>query len=173
MSEFLGIDINTLDDGGFQFYQTVLIRKVLEAAGMYHLNMLPTPTKVEAPLGTYVNGYEANRCWSNYCDCVIGMMLYIPSNTRPYISFSVHQCSRFTHNTKSSRETDVKRIHRYLQVTKENGLLFNPLNKMVVDCYADADFSGLWGHENPQENIYTGSRTGFLVTSFNCPLLWC
>ena len=26
VSEFLGIDIKTLDNGGFQFYQTVLIR---------------------------------------------------------------------------------------------------------------------------------------------------
>ena len=34
VSEFLGIDINTLDNGGFQFCQTGLIRKVLEASGM-------------------------------------------------------------------------------------------------------------------------------------------
>ena len=33
VSEFLGIDIKTLDDGGFQFCQTGLIRKVLEATG--------------------------------------------------------------------------------------------------------------------------------------------
>ena len=29
LSEFLGIDIKTLDDGGFQFFQNGLIRKVL------------------------------------------------------------------------------------------------------------------------------------------------
>ena len=34
VSEFLGIDIKTLDNGGFQFCQTGLIRKVLEATGM-------------------------------------------------------------------------------------------------------------------------------------------
>ena len=63
MSEFLGIDIKTLDNGGFQFFRTGLIRKVLEATGMEHSNGLPTPTKVEAPLKTYVNGYEANIDW--------------------------------------------------------------------------------------------------------------
>ena len=52
--EFLGIDIKTLDNGGFQFCQTGLIRKVLEATGLEHCNGLPTPTKVEAPLGTDV-----------------------------------------------------------------------------------------------------------------------
>ena len=56
MSEFLGIDINTLDDGGFQIFQTGLICKVLEATGMEHCNVLPTTTKVEEPLGTDVNG---------------------------------------------------------------------------------------------------------------------
>ena len=65
MSEFLGIDINTLDDDGFQFCQTGLIRRVFEATGMEYCNGLSTPTKVEAPLGKDDNGYEAKRYWPN------------------------------------------------------------------------------------------------------------
>ena len=61
MSEFLSIDIKALDNGGFQFFQTGLIRKVLEATGMEDCNGFTTPTKVEAPLGTDVNGSEAKR----------------------------------------------------------------------------------------------------------------
>ena len=99
------------------------------------------------------------------------MMLYLASSTRPDISFAVHQCSRFRHNTKVSQETAVKRICRYLQGTKENGLVFNPSTKLVVDCYADADFAELWGHENPQDPICASSRTGFVITFANCPLL--
>ena len=53
VSEFLGIDINTLDDYGFQFYLTGLILKILEATGMDHFNGFPTPTNFEAHLGTY------------------------------------------------------------------------------------------------------------------------
>ena len=92
VSEFLGIDIKTLDNCGFQFCQTGLIRKVLEATGMEDCNGLPTPTKVEAPLGTDVNGSESKRYWPNSYASVIGMMLYLASNTRPDISFAVHQC---------------------------------------------------------------------------------
>ena len=99
-------------------------------------------------------------------------MLYLTSNTGPDISFTVHQCAQFTHNTKVSHDTAVKRICRYLQVTKYNGLVFNPSKKMVVDCYADADFAGLWEHEDPQDPICARSRTGFVVTFANCPLLW-
>ena len=74
--------------------------KVLEATGMKDCNGLPTPTKVEAPLRTDVNGSEANRDWPNSYAYVIGMMLYLASNTRPDISFDVHQYDRFTHNIK-------------------------------------------------------------------------
>ena len=143
VSEFLVIDIKTLDDSGFQFCQTGLVRKVLEATDMEHSNGLPTPTKVEAPLETDLNGTEAKRAWPNSYASVIGMMLYLASNTRPDISFAVHQCDQFTHNTKVSHDTAVKRICRYLQVTKDNGLVFNPSKKLVVDCYADADFAVL------------------------------
>ena len=114
MYEFLGIDIKILDNGGFQFCQTGLIRKVLEATDMEHCNGLKTPTKVEAPLVTDTKGYEAKRYWPNSYDSVIGMMLYLTSNKIPDISFAVHQCVRFTHNTKTSHETAVKRICRYL-----------------------------------------------------------
>ena len=100
------------------------------------------------------------------------MMLYLASNTRPDISFDVHQYAGFTHNTKVSHETAVKRICRYLQGTKKNGLVFNQSKKLVVDCYADADFSRLWGHEYPQDPICARSRNGFVVTFANFPLLW-
>ena len=172
VSVFLGIDINTLDDCGFQFCQTGLIHKVLETTGMENCNGLSTVTRDDAPLGTYTNGSEANRDWTNSYASFIRMMLYLASKTRPYISFSIHQCDWFTHNTKESHKIAVKRICRYLQVTKENGLLFNPSKKLVVDCYADADFAGLWGHENLQNLICAWSRTGFVVTYANFPLLW-
>ena len=104
-----------MDNGGFQFCQTGFIRKVLEATGMEHSNGFPTPTKVEAPLGTDLNGSEAKIDWPDLYASVIGMMLYLASNTRPDISFAVHQCARFTHNTKVSHEIAVKRICRYFQ----------------------------------------------------------
>ena len=47
----------------------------------------------------------------------------------------------------ASHETALKMIFRYLQIAKDNGLAFNPPKKLVVDCYADAYFAGLWGHE--------------------------
>ena len=66
----------------------------------------------------------------------------------------------------------MKRICRYLQGTKDNGLVFNLSKKLVMDCYDDADFAGLWGHEDTQDTICARNRIGFVVTVANCPLLW-
>ena len=100
------------------------------------------------------------------------MMLYLESNTRPDISFAVHQCFWFTHNTKASHETSLKSIFWYIKDTKGNGLLLNLSNRIVVDCYIDAYFAGLWGNENPQYPICDNSRVGFVVTFANFLLLW-
>ena len=94
------------------------------------------------------------------------MMFYLASNTRQDISFSVNQCARFTHNTKASHKTAPKRICRHLQGTNDNGLVFNPSKKLVADCYADIDCSGLWVHENPQDPICARSRTVFVLTFY-------
>ena len=53
---------------------------------------------------------------------------------------------------------------RAVQGNKDNGLVFNPSKKMVVDCYADVDFAGLQGHKNPQYPICARGRTVFVKT---------
>ena len=65
----------------------------------------------------------------------------------------------------------MKRIFQYLQGTKDNGLVFNPSNKMVVDLFADDDFARFQGNENPQDLICDRIRTVFVVTFSNCILL--
>ena len=50
--------------------------------------------------------------------------------------------------------------------------MFNPSKKLVVDCYADTDFAGLWGYVDPQDPICERSRNVFVVTFANFPRLW-
>ena len=91
LSEFLGIDINTLYDVGFKFYQTGLIQNVFEATGMDNCNGFPTTTKIKVYPGTEKNVHKYKIYWSNSYAYVIGMMLYMASNTRPNIYFTVNQ----------------------------------------------------------------------------------
>ena len=66
----------------------------------------------------------------------------------------------------------MKRICRYIQAIKDNGLVLNLPKKVVVDCYADAYFSEMWGNGYLQDPILARSRTIFVVIFANCPLLW-
>ena len=50
---------------------------------------------------------------------------------------------------------------RYLQGIKDKGVVFNPYKKMLVDCYDDAYFVGMWVHENPQDPIFIGLGLDF------------
>eukprot|EP00956_Cyclotella_meneghiniana_P006977 scaffold9391_cov39-Cyclotella_meneghiniana.AAC.10 len=41
-----------------------------------------------------------------------------------------------------------------------------------ADCYPDADFAGLFGHEDVQDPHCARSRTGYAILAFGCPVLW-
>ena len=77
MSKFLDIEIKTLDNAGFQLYQTEFIREVLEATIMDHLNGFKIPTIVAEPLSKGMNYPESKIDWPYSYASVIGMMLYL------------------------------------------------------------------------------------------------
>ena len=66
----------------------------------------------------------------------------------------------------------MKRIGQYLKATWDRGLVLNPSKVLKIDCYPDADFAGMYGHENSTDPSCVKSRTGFVITVANCPVLW-
>eukprot|EP00804_Cyclotella_cryptica_P020131 CCRYP_014912-RA/>CCRYP_014912-RA protein AED:0.34 eAED:-0.30 QI:0/-1/0/1/-1/0/1/0/430 len=103
---------------------------------------------------------------------VVGMLLYLAGHTRPDIAYAVNCCARYMFCPKRSHELALKRIGRYLKATRDRGLVLNPSKLLKVDCYPDADFAGLYGHENPSDPSCVKSRTGFVITVANCPVFW-
>jgi hypothetical protein len=100
------------------------------------------------------------------------MLLYLSGHSRPDIAFAVHQCARFTFNPTRRHEVALIRIGRYLKGTMEKGMIMTPTAEPRVDCYPDADFAGLYGHEDVQDPHCVRSRTGYVITAFGCPVLW-
>ena len=166
---FLGIQITKTGKRTFSLSQTGLIAKVLATAGMTDCNGVSTPTG-NTPLGSDVDGAPFSEPWQYRT--VIGMLMYLAANTRPDISFSVHQAARFSHSPRQSHAIAVKRILRYLKETQDKGLIMAPTEENRVDCYVDADFAGTFAVENPQDPNSVKSRTGYVIMYRGSPLLW-
>ncbi|MCP4099727.1 MAG: Ty1/Copia family ribonuclease HI [Planctomycetaceae bacterium] len=72
-----------------------------------------------------------------------------------------------------SHERVIIRIVRYLNNTKDKGIIFKPDPELGLECFVDADFAGGWCQadaDNP-ENVM--SRTGFVIRYAGCPIGWC
>ena len=103
---------------------------------------------------------------------VVGMLQYLQAHSRPDITFAVSQCARYVHRTRRSHEIAIERIGLYLKSTQDQGLILKPTGRLDIDCYVDADFAGLWPHEDKNDPTCVKSRTGFVICISDCPVIW-
>jgi hypothetical protein len=111
-----------------------------------------------------------NKTWSY--PSIARMLLYLSINTRINIAMAVSQVARFNHLPKKSHATAPKTIVRYLHQTADKGTIISPSGDLSLDCYVDANFSGLYGRDPDCEPSYAKSRTGYLITLENAPVIW-
>ena len=78
-------------------------------------------------------------------------------------------------NPCESHEVGLKRIGRYLKSTRLRGTIIQPVlgasRSLRIDCYPDADFAGLYGYERYDDPTCVKSRTGFVITLNDAPML--
>jgi hypothetical protein len=66
----------------------------------------------------------------------------------------------------------VHHIVHFLAGTRGKGIILNP-KITSFECFADADFCGLWNKETAEHDASTArSRMGYLLTFAKCPLVW-
>jgi len=167
---FLGVEIKKLPNNKFELLQTGLINKVLEAAGMQDSNPNHVPAAA-TPLGKN----ELDEDWPQHpwkYSSIVGMLIYLSTNSRPDITYSVSCAARFNSNPKQCHATAVKTILRYLLKTKDKGLIINFDGTLNLDAYCDADFAGLWKSEAPDDPAGARSRGGYIIYLGGVPLIW-
>ena len=172
LAAFLGIQINkSTENGSLKLTQEGLIKRVLQATGLEDCRASSTPANKET-LGTDKDGPPTTETW-NYRS-VVGMLLYLASNSRPDIAFAVHQCARFSHCPRATHEIAVKKICRYLKGSFDQGIIITPTrpDAFDIECFCDSDFVGLFGSEENTDPVCSCSRTGYVITLAGCPLLW-
>ena len=168
-SEFLGINLKEGADGSITMTQKGLIDKILKATDMVDCNPNWTPAPRD-PIGLDPDGEPYDETW-DYAS-VVGMLIYLSTNTRLDIAHAVSQVARFTHHPKKSHATAVKTIIRYLKGTKNKGTIFTPTKKLDLNLYVDASFAPLYKFDPDIEPSSAKSRLGWVIFLAGCPLIW-
>ena len=83
VEEFLGIKVSPIGNGAYKLTQEGLINKILKTTSMENCNPAKTPTSGPKPLGPDPLGttVQFQNKWG-YAS-VVGMMMYLASNSRP------------------------------------------------------------------------------------------
>jgi Reverse transcriptase (RNA-dependent DNA polymerase) len=174
LSDYLGVKIETLQNGTIKVTQPHLIQSILNDL---HFNertgTKATPAASTMKLHRDVHGIEFNEEKEDWhYRSVIGKLNFIEKSTWPDIAYAVHQCARFSAEPKQSHVTAVKHIAKYLMATKDKGMILNPKNHSF-DCWIDADFIGNWDRVNADVDPGTAkSRAGYIITYGACPIIW-
>ena len=94
-----------------------------------------------------------------------GMLPYLSGHTNPDIAFEVNCCSRYMFCLKHLNEDALNKIGRYLKLTQDCGLILNISWELFkINIHPDADFSGMYGHEKPDDTIFVKSFTSYVIT---------
>lgn len=121
-------------------------------------------------LGIDPDGPTMKENWSY--PSIMGMLLYLSTNTRPDISYAMSQVARFNHNPKQSHAQYIKMILCYLKGTCDKGMIMKPTGALALDDWADADFCGLFCSDPNSSPTSVKSHTGYIITLSGVPLVW-
>lgn len=147
---FIGFEIERTEDR-IKLHQNSYILKVLETFNMADCQPAPTPlSDVEKLYDQTDNDLPADSPYRellgalNYCACV----------TRLDIAFAVGVLSRFCQAPLEKHWTAAKRVLKYLKGTSNYGINFKQSDKLVLNCYSDADFAGDLIHRKSTSGIF-------------------
>ena len=99
VGNLLGIQIKKTGPREFSLTQPGLIEKIHKVTGMSDVNGTHTPT-TGAPVGADLDGLDFKEDWE-YAS-VVGMLMYLASNTRADIAYANAACLQFAKIPKMS-----------------------------------------------------------------------
>jgi hypothetical protein len=169
---FLGVMLERDSETGLlEMKQTGLIKRIIKALGLDNGAKGKFTLSESKPLVKDVNGDLASGAFSY--SSVVGMLLYLSGHTRPDITFAVNCCACHMFFPKHSHELALKRIGCYLKQTPNQGMFMNPSSDVCkIDAYPDANFAGMYGHEEHTDPACAKSQTGFIITFADYPVFW-
>ena len=166
---FLGVHIERTSEH-IKLTQKGLTKRIIEALQVQDLPTVDTPA--DTVLGKDLDGDPPN-CTFN-CASVIGMLWHLCGHGRPDLGFACSQAARFAFAPKRSHELALIRIGQCLKGTMNEGLVMKPMktDSFKMDVCVDSDFLGIYGKEERTDPDNVRSRTGYIITLNDCPVIW-
>lgn len=146
VGNYLGIEVTRDKKGNFLISQTKYIEKIIESAGM----MNAKESKFPVDTGYYKLGGELLPSNDEYRK-LIGMLLFLTTQTRPDIAASVSILSQKVTKPRTTDLNEVKRIIRYLKGTKNLKLRLSS-GECKDDFYAYSDANWAEDREDRKSN---------------------
>jgi hypothetical protein len=166
---FLGIKLDRGTSGELKLSQTKYVESVLDRFNMSGCKPAPSPMvpNKEVMERKERSDDEARLMAGVPYREAIGALLYLSIRTRPDIAVAVCTLAKHVQSPRPLHWEAVKRVLRYLQGTKHEGLVFHAVERsepLTLTIYADAD----WGTD-PDERY---SRTGIVCQLSGNTVWW-
>ena len=172
LNDYLGVNIEYLDDGKVKLSQPHLIRQIVA-------DVLPDfrgATRTTPALSTKIlrRDQAAPKFDGRFhYRSAIGKLNFLEKSTRPDIAYAVHQCARFCEDPRASHGAAVESVAKYLAATIDDGIILDPKRSRSFEVFADADFCGNWYRPTAAQDPSTAkSRTGYAIMYAGCPIIW-
>ena len=134
--------------------------EVLQRFCMQDCKPVLTPMEQNLKLSKFEGGEKVD---STTYRQLIGSLIYL-TNTRPDLSYAVSILSRFMQEPRDSHWNAAKRVLRYIQGTKDFGLIYTKTKNIVLGGYSDADFAGTIDDQ--------ASTSGYLMNMGSATVSW-
>jgi hypothetical protein len=147
-TDYLGMGIERDQDGNFMMSQRKFIEEIIEVAGLSDAktSRFPLDTGYHKLTGKELDSNDKYRT-------IIGMLLYLSTNTRPDIAASVAILSQRVTKPRDTDMNEAKRVIRYLKGTKDLKLkLSDSDTNGRIEIYSDSD----WAEDQKDRKSHTG-----------------
>jgi hypothetical protein len=134
---FLGIQVKQTKQDNF-IYQAKYMKDLMKKFNMDKLNSVSTPMSTATSLYPDENGEAVEQ---REYRSMIGSLLYLTA-TRSDIQFIMCLCARFQTSPRSSHQTAVQGIFRYLKHTPEFRIWYSIFSLLDLVGFSDTDFAG-------------------------------
>ena len=172
LEDFLGVNIERKDDGSIHLTQPHLIDQILKDLKLDKREVKPKPTPAASTklISSHTKSEPFDE--SFHYRSIIGKLNFLEKSTRPDISYTSHQCARFTSDPKKEHGKAIRWLARYLKGTRTGGLILRPKMDRELEIYVDADFAGNWDPKESDQRDTARSRHGFVIMYKGCPVIW-